>query len=302
MRLPRVSLGRSELTVSGLCLGMADYGTRVSVDEGLRLIETFLEAGGDFLDTAHIYGAWVPGRDGASDRFVGEAVRRFGRDRFVIASKGGHCPMGDWYPRPDAFLTPELVAGDLEEGLERMAIDQLDVFYLHRDDPRVPVGELVDLMNTFRAKGLVRVLGASNWSAVRVRAANEYAATQGLQPFSVVENQWSLARPVWTPDGTPGEVRWVQDDEVGVFAECGITLAPYSATANGYFAGREVGQMDNEANRARRDWARDEAARLGLTPTQVALRWLLDHPLPVVPIVGTGDMEHLREAIAAIAG
>ena len=128
---------------------------------GLDLVRRALDLGGNFLDTAHCYSFWVPGGLGRERR----AVRGCGSSRdwvaenFVIATKGGHSAVPPDYPRPDAFMSPEVVRQDLTESLDRLDLPQVDIYYLHRDDPRVPVGEVMAALHEHVTSGRGRYLG-----------------------------------------------------------------------------------------------------------------------------------------------
>jgi len=295
-------LAGTDIEVSALAYGMADFGTQVPTEAGLALIERYLEAGGNFIDTAHCYSFWAPNGWGASEAFVGEAVWRFGRERLVIATKGGHVGM-DGYPRPDAFANPELVRQDLTESLDRLELPSVDIYYLHRDDTRVPAEELIEAANEHVASGRTRALGASNWSAARLAQANSYALAKRLQPFVILQNQWSLAEPDWTDLDAPGAVRFVLSSEEALLVELGIPVAAWSPTANGFFAtnGVRSGPYGGVAGRERLARANELAAAKGVTPNQIALAFLLCHPVTTIPILGTSSAEHLEDALGAVS-
>ena len=294
----------SDLQVSTLCFGAGNFGTTV-VDERLeQLVRLFLDAGGNFFDTAHCYGFWYPGGDGASEMSLGEIVRRLRvHERVVIATKGGHPAIDPGYPRPDAFISPTRIAADLDDSLERLKMDNVGLYYLHYDDARLPVDEIIEMLNAEIARGRIRALGASNWRTERIAAANAYATAHGLRGFSVSQPQWSLAQfnHQSGPDPTqraltPPDIRWHEETR--------LPAAPYSATGCGYFGANQPaaeGQFDNPVSRARRERARQLAAELGCTPHQVALAYLLCQDFPVIPIFSSSNPDHLAETLAATA-
>jgi len=291
----------TELVVSALCLGTGSFGTAIRGDELDRLVASFLEAGGCFFDSAHCYAFWKPNGLGASERELGASLRRLGCwEDVVVATKGGHPDGGADYRRPDAYLSEEVIASDLDESLSRLGVECVDLYYLHRDDPRMPVDEIVGILNREIERGRVRHIGASNWSVSRMAAANAYAVRKGLHGFVASELQWSLATPNWEPEPDP-TTRYVTPEDAAWHASNGVPIAAYSATANGYFAGtaQSKGLYGNPGNRERRTRARELAARLGCTPTQVALAYLLHQGPRVVPLFGTTNQEHLREAVGA---
>jgi aryl-alcohol dehydrogenase-like predicted oxidoreductase len=300
--MTRRPLPGTDLAVSALCLGLGGFGTRVQGGDADRLLAAFLEAGGNFVDTAHCYSFWEPNGLGASERELGACLRRLGcREEVVIGTKGGHPDMGAAYRRPDRYLAPEVIASDLDESLDRLGVAFVDLYYLHRDDPRVPVGEVIDTLNREIDRGRVRHIGASNWSVARIAAANEYAAARGLQGFVASQVHWSLALPTWKPGPDP-TMRFVTEEDAAWHAATGLPIVAYTATANGFFAGnpRAAALAENPINAARLARARELAAQLGHTPNQIALAYLLHQPAAVIPLFSTTRLDHLRDAVGAV--
>lgn len=291
----------TDLDVSAFCLGSCGLGSELDVDSTCKLLDKFVELGGNFLDTAHVYDFWVKDGLGKPEKAIGEWIKRSGF-KPVVATKGGHPDAGHDYPRPPHFLAPELIEQDVIESLYRLGINTIDLYYLHRDDGTTDVSEIIDALNTEIDKGRIRYLGASNWSIERIAAANSYAATSGKVGFSVCQNQWSLAVPTWAIGSDP-TVRYIADEDVPALHRMGLAVAPYSSTANGYFGSHALKgpAFQSEANLARLLRTESHAVHLGVTPNQIALAWLFNQPLPVIPIIGTKNVEHLEDAMGATA-
>ncbi len=149
------------------------------------MADAFFEQGGTCFDTAHIYSR------GMSEKALGAWIKARGiRENVVILGKGAHPP----------DCTPDAMARQLEESLDRLQTDYLDIYCLHRDNPDIPISEWVDALHAEMDKGRIRVFGGSNWTAARIDAANEFAKSKGGSGFSLVSNNFSLARmvkPVW---------------------------------------------------------------------------------------------------------
>jgi aryl-alcohol dehydrogenase-like predicted oxidoreductase len=291
----------TDLSVSALCYGLGAFGSGVKGAEMERLFATFREAGGSFFDTAHCYAFWKPEGAGCSERALGECLRRFGdREEVVIGTKGGHPDASLDYPRPDHYLAPEVIASDIRDSLDRLGVETIDLYYLHRDDPRVPVEEIIDALNREIQTGRIRYLGASNWPVARIEAANTYAAAKRLQGFVASQPQWSLGEPNWRPGSEP-TMRSVTDEDREWYAAHPLAVIPYSSTSNGYFAtgGERGGDYQNPKNAARLRRAQQLASEMGRTPNQIALAYLMSQEFLVVPIIGTADREHLRDALGA---
>ncbi|WP_168735391.1 aldo/keto reductase [Cohnella fermenti] len=307
MELERSRLPGTNLEVSPLCYGVMRFGSLVRGKEMYELYRQYCEAGGNFFDTAHSYACWIPGGDGASERGLGECLRRFGnRHEVVVATKGGHPHQGRFYPRPDDCMTAQVIASDITDSLERLQIDYIDLFVLHRDDPRHPVEEIVEMLNGEIASGRVRYIGASNWSVARLSQANEYAAQKGLQGFVVSSPQWNLAHPNHSPIGWDGRydetALMMGERDLAWHSETRFPVMPWTPTAYGYLAGADSGNalsFDNAISRERRRRAERLADELACTPNQISLAYLLAHDFPVFPILGTVNAGHLADSLAA---
>jgi aryl-alcohol dehydrogenase-like predicted oxidoreductase len=299
-----IRLPATELDVSVLGLGAAGFGTSVSGEDAMRFASEFLEAGGNLFDTAHCYAFWVKHGFGASERELGRVLRRLGcADRAVIATKGGHPDGGAEYRRPDDFLAESVLTADIESSLFRLGVETIDLYYLHRDDGRTPVGEIIERLNGFVRRGWIRYLGASNWPVERIAEANAYAEAKGLQGFVASQIQGSLAVAKQEPTDDP-TYRFLDAKTAAWHRQSHLPVVAYSATANGYFSDQPSalsGQLyDNAENQARRERARELAAKLACTPTQIALAYLLCQPaLPMIALFSTTRREHLAEVVGA---
>lgn len=300
--MQQVSIPHTPLRPSAICLGAAGWGSAVKQDDAQRLFDTFRAAGGNFFDTAHVYAAWIKDGAGLSERALGACVRHVGaRAGVVIASKGGHPDFKPNYPRPDAFLSPEVIQRDIADSLERLGTGYIDLYYLHRDDTRVPVGEIIDVLDAEACAGRIRYPAASNWSTQRMAAANDYAATHGKLRLAASQVQWSLPVPRWEIKADP-TTRYLTPADEAWHAASGVPVIPYSVTADGYIAsgGARGKGYDTPDNHARLERAQKLAAELKCTPGQIAIAWLINHPFPVIPVTGTSNAEHLADTIGAL--
>ena len=286
------------MEISELCLGIMPWGSRVIGAEADALLNAFRDAGGNIIDTAHCYAFWTPGGAGCSECALGDYLERNGgRDSLVIATKGAH-PSVPKYRFTDRYMSPERIAADLDDSLGRMRIDTIDLYWLHRDDPRVPVSEIIDMLMAEVRRGRIRAYGGSNWTAARLAEANAYAAEHGLQPIVASQPCWSLAvrRPF------EGDMHWFTDEDHQWHETSQLPVLPYSPTALGFFAteGERGEPYHNPSSQARLQKATKLAAEVGATPNQIALAWLLHQPFPVIPILGTADRQHLADALGAV--
>ena len=302
MTPPRSLIPGTALSVSPICLGVPGFGTVQTGPALEELFDRFIAAGGNFFDTAHCYAVWreEPGAIGASERTLGRLVRNRGLEKeIVIETKGGHPSLPPRYVRPDRYLSPELLLSDVRDSIERLGLERLDLFLLHRDDLRVPVDEIMDALSGIIAAGLIRHAGASNWTAERIAAANEYARRRNQPGLVISSPSWNLAQrnpgTMFDPtmrELTPGDEAWHVESRLPVMC--------YNASAGGWFAAEsEGGPYDNPVSRARRARCAELGQSIGATPGQVALAWLRTRPFDVFPIIGTTRPAHLDEAMGA---
>ncbi len=307
----QVHLAGTDLTVSALCLGAGAFMPVLPPERTDRLYEAFRGAGGDFFDSAHCYAFWVAGGLGVPERRLGECIRRHGDEgRVFVATKGGHPNAGAAYRRPDRYLAPEVIAADIRQSLDRLGLPRIDLYLLHRDDTRVPVGEILDALDAEASAGRLRHLGASNWSVARIAEANEYAARAGRRPLIASQVQWSLAESNAGPPKSDLDMRRLALADAAWHARTGLAVMAYSPTAGGYFASGGATVLaqsssaarktyDNPVSRARLARAEKLARDLGRSANQVALAWLMAQSFPTIPILGTKDPAHLADALAA---
>lgn len=300
-----VTLPHTDLRVSHIALGTAGLGTVTTRDEAFALLDAFVEAGGTFIDTAHVYANWAPGEKHRSEKTIGAWLRARGRPRgVVIATKGGH----EDPDLPDTpRVTPELVAADLDGSLECLGLDTIDLYWLHRDDPTRPVGPLIELLNDAARAGKIRHFGCSNWEPARITEANAYAAARNLRGFQASQLLWGLAQP---NPGAVTPVHAIMDETSHAFYEhAGLGVVAFTSQARGYFAKAAAGGVDslseelrlafaNERTLARFARAQALALRLGTTITAVVLAYIHSQPFTAIPIVGCNTMGQLRDSLS----
>ncbi len=292
--MKRRKLGSEGLEVSAIglgCMGMSAFYTGgQDRDEALATIDHALDMGIDLIDTADMYGR------GENERLVGEVVRKR-RDEVVLATKFGHVYEGERLAGVNG--RPEYVRQACDASLGRLGIDTIDLYYLHRVDPQVPIEETVGAMAELVEAGKVRYLGLSEAAPGTLRRA------AAVHPISALQTEYSL----WTRD-PEGEL-------LGATRELGIGFVPYAPLGRGFLAGRFHGPDELEPDDTRRDHPRFQGENLrqnqalaervrrlaqekGWTPAQLALAWLLHQGEDIVPIPGTKRRERLEENAGAV--
>jgi aryl-alcohol dehydrogenase-like predicted oxidoreductase len=277
--------------VSRLVMGVDNQST---MPHAAGMFDFWFESGGNAFDTAHIYAG------GVQEKMFGNWIKSRGvREQVVIISKGAHTPN----------CNPKALAEQFLVSLERMQIDKADLYMMHRDNPEVPVGEFVDVLNQQLKAGRVSAFGGSNWSIERVQAANDYAKQKGLQGFSLVSNNFSLARmvnPIWG-----GCISASDPESRAWFTRTQLALFPWSSQARGFFtdrAHRDQALNDEEMNRCwyspdnwqRRDRVLELAKKKNVLPINIALAYVLNQPFPTFPLIGPRTLEELRTSLPGL--
>jgi aryl-alcohol dehydrogenase-like predicted oxidoreductase len=280
-----------ELTVSELglgCMGMSEFYGAADEGESLATVHRALDLGVTLLDTADMYGI------GHNEEVVGRAIAGR-RDEVVLATKFGNRIEGEkrWVDN-----RPEWIREAIEASLKRLQVDHVDLYYMHRRDPDVPIEESVGAMAELVAQGKVRALGLSEVSAETLRAA------QQVHPIAALQSEWSLF------------TRTIEEKIVPTARELGVGIVPYSPIGRGLLAGAltsldELADNDVrhrqprferenlEANLKLVERVREIAGEIGCTPAQLAIAWTLSQGDDVVPIPGTKRVRYLEENVAA---
>ncbi len=268
------------------------------------MFDHFYEAGGTAFDTAFIYGG------GRMQRFLGSWMEERGiRDEVFVINKGAHTPLD----RPE-FVEPQLL-----RSLDDLRTDQVDMYFLHRDNLDVPVGEWIDVLNEQRDAGRIALFGGSNWTLERVKEANDWAQAHAKEGLSAVSNQFSLAKmldPVW-----PGCVSANSPPFVEYLAENHLALFPWSSQARGFFTsradeileghsttGRQPSSSHPSDDEMKRCWFSEDnlehrrralsmAEKQGVEPINVALAYVLAQPFPCFPLIGPRELSETESCL-----
>jgi aryl-alcohol dehydrogenase-like predicted oxidoreductase len=257
------------------------------------MLDHFFELGGNCVDTAYVYrtepilGMWMKRRNNRAD--------------VIVIAKGAHTP----------FCDPESLTRQLYESLDGLQTDYVDLYFMHRDNPAVPAGEFVDVLNEHLRAGRIRAFGGSNWTTERIEAANEYARANGLRGFTASSPNLALARwnvPMWEgciAASDPASRAWYAQTQLPLFA--------WSSQASGLTTGRyRPEDRDNPALAAvARTWFNDEnfqrverarqmAREKGVTVAQIGLAWVLSQPFPTHALIGPQTIDEMRDSIQAL--
>ena len=290
-------IGKSDLDVFPLGLGGNTFGWTSDQETSFAVLDGYVAGGGNFIDTADSYSAWVPGHvGGESETIIGEWTKARGnRDSVIIATKV------DRHPKFRG-LSAENVAAGAEASLRRLATDHIDLYYVHYDDPDVPVEEAAGAFRALQVAGKIRQVGLSNYTAPRLREWISVAQAEGWPPPVALQPHYNLV------EREPYESKLAQ-----VVAEFGLGVMPYYSLASGFLAGKYRAATDNAGT------ARQPGAARYLTPTgltvlaamdkissgrgvelaSIALAWLLTRPGIVAPLASARTVDQLDALLAA---
>jgi aryl-alcohol dehydrogenase-like predicted oxidoreductase len=292
-------LGRSGLQVSPLCLGGNVFGWTADEATSFRLLDAWVDAGMNFIDTADVYSRWAPGHHGGeSEAVIGRWLKKSGkRDSVVIATKVGK-DMGDG----KVGLAPAYIRSAVEASLQRLQTDVIDLYQSHDDDPATPLEETLGAYAELIRAGKVRAIGASNFSAPRLEEALAVSARLGLPRYECLQPLYNLVeRPAY------------EAELEAVCVQHGLGVINFFALARGFLSGKYRSEADlgksprgagvksylNEHG-LRVLAALDAAAqRLNATPAQVALAWQIARPSITAPIASATSLAQLADLIAA---
>jgi 1-deoxyxylulose-5-phosphate synthase len=293
-------LGSTDLQVSRIGLGCMSYGNPVTgmhawtldEDASQPLFRQAVELGVTFWDTANVYQA------GSSEEFVGRAIRKYSRrEDITLATK----VFGRMHDGPSGRgLSRAAILDQVDASLHRLGTDYIDIYYIHRFDPDVPVEEAMEALHDIVQAGKVRYLGASSMFAWQFAKLQTAAAVGGWTPFVAMENQYNLIK------------REEEREMIPMCLDMGVGLTPYSPLGRGRLSrrwGEQTQRAEADAVAKTFDSPADEpivnvvqriAEQRGLPMAQIALAWVLRNPAVTAPIVGATKEKHLVDAVAAL--
>lgn len=297
--------------VSVLALGAMLFGSATDEETSFAILDRYVEAGGNFVDTSDNYAFWADGgQGGQSEELLGRWRRSRGvGDGIVFATKLGARPLapGTGYTDNPEGLSAKVIRESAARSRDRLGVERIDLLYAHIDDHTVPQQETVEAFAGLVAEGTVALLGASNQAVWRVERARALAAAAGLPGYEVLQYQHSHLRPRTDipddlfPDGSLGHAG---PELLGYLrAEPDLTLVAYSPLLKGAYTRRDrplPPDYDHPGTPARLAVLHEVARETGASVNQVVLAWQLGGRLPIVPLTGASSVAQLEENLAAV--
>ena len=295
-------LGRTGMRVSELCLGAMTFGREAPEAESRHMMDAFVAAGGNFIDTADVYS------QGISEEVVGRWMKDQRRDGLVIATKV-RFPTGEGVN--DVGLSRKHILSGVESSLRRLQTDYIDLYQVHMWDDGTPLEETLATLDHLVQSGKVRYIGASNYAAWQLQKAEDTSKFNGWEPYACLQPLYNLLD------------RDIEFELVSVCQNEGVGIIPWSPLRGGWLSGKYRRGMQSPPENTRVEeaskhgWGEswdayanehtwdvldvlfEVAKENGKTPAQVALRWLLQKPGVTAPIIGARTMEHLQDNLSA---
>jgi len=288
-------IGNSELAIAPLALGGNVFGWTADEAASFAVLDAFVDAGGNMIDTADVYSAWVPGHSGGeSETVIGKWLKRSGkRDQVVIATKVGFM----------AGLAPATIGPACDASLQRLGVDTIDLYYQHKDDEAVPLANSLGAFDALKRAGKIRAIGLSQFSAQRLDEAMRVAETENLERPCALQTWYNLVERA----KLEGPLR-------DTALAHGLGILPFYSLANGFLTGKYRSKDDlGKSVRGLRNAeylegrgmkvlaALDEVAtETGAALATVALAWTMAQPGIAAPIASATSVDQLRELIAAL--
>ena len=324
-----VDLNNTELNVSRICLGTAGFGEKLNEEECFRILGAFVQAGGNFIDTANVYCKWVEGIGNCSEQIIGKWLRQRKPDgKVIVATKGAHYSFED---PSKSRVNREAIRADLEESCRTLGKDVIDFYWLHRDDPEKPVEEILDILEELKKEGKIRYYGFSNYGTERLKEIEKCLRERKVPGITAVSNQWSLAgiNPGGNTNPDPTLVEF-SEEEYQWHCKTKTASVPFSSTAMGFFSKLEKAGIPVAAEKEVDEiWMQTMEKRLtGISQEQKRAYWNLTNlrtyeklrklqketesslqalslayffhqPFQTIPVTGVRDLSQLKDALTA---
>ena len=291
------ALGGSGINITPLMLGGNVFGWTADEAASFAVLDAFVDAGGDAIDTADVYSVWGPGhKGGESETVLGKWLKQSGkRDKVMLATK-----VGMWQPR--LGIKRDNIIAACDESLKRLQTDVIDLYQLHRDDEATPPEEFLGALGDLIKAGKVRAVGASNFEPARLEASLEASAANGLPRFATLQPAYNLMD------------RAIEADLMPLCAREKVSIIPYYGLASGFLTGKYRSAADKKKSArggGMGKYLNDKgfavlaaldavSARNNATPAQVALAWIMAKPAIAAPIASATSAPQLEDIMGAL--
>lgn len=317
--MKKVVIPNTDLSVSNICLGAGNFGDILNEEQAHQVLDQYVLAGGNFIDTANVYCRWATG-DNSSEQYIGKWLKsRNAYQKVIIATKGAHYHLED--PEKTSRVNKKEVAMDLDQSLLSMGLNNIDLYYLHRDDKQKSVEEIIDFCEEFVKEGKIRYYAFSNWDLDRAMCALKYAKSKGKTGFVALSNQYSLAYMEKESNRNLDETLSQTDvPYLSWHKKTQIPLISYTSIANGFYEKLQKsgacrnGILDQEllretmpekmirayvnpCNLKRYEILEERKKEYDYSMIELSLSYLINHTAPIIPVVSVRSTSQLKEVV-----
>jgi len=303
--MKQVKLKGTDLIVSNISFGTGNFKGKIDKETSFELMDYYLELGGNFIDTANVYGRWLPDTKNCSEQYIGDWLKsRNAYDQVIIATKGGYYNMTDGSSR----ITKKDLTYDLDDSLKTLGLDCIDFYWFHRDNESLPIEEIIDIGESFVKEGKIKYFGASNYTLDRMSKAVEYAKLHSINGFSSLSNQWSLAYEnedkKIIDDPTLESIdhyyyNWLKKEK--------LSLIPFSASSSGFYRKLETQTMNpkvsaaytNDRNMEIYKLLKELKEKYNTNMAALCLAPLMHQEFQVIPVTSFSNKKQMDEMIIA---
>lgn len=306
--MKRIELGNTGEKVSSFCLGCMLFGATVDKDTSYKLLDKYVEYGGNFLDTSNNYAFWIEGcKGGESETLLGEWMKERGnRKDIFLATKVGANPVDREKVNEDFLgavegLSREAIINGVNGSLKRLQTDYIDLLYIHIDYRAVPLEETLGALNELIREGKVKHIGCSNLKSWRVQEAKDICRRNSWVEFSAIQQSYTYLNPRQGSDFWVNE--YVDDsllDYIDHYKD--ITLMAYSPLMSGYYTRPERRETywrkefyENAGNEKKLEALTTIAKKYNTNENQIVLAWMLQKDIPAIPLIAASKLEQLIE-------
>ena len=306
----RIQIPYTDLSVYPIGLGTSGAGLEREPGTAKRVFDTYLDCGGNLIDTAHVYSDWVPGERARSERVIGDwLIKSKKRNSIVLMTKGGHPELAVGAPdRGQSRMTRADMTADLEDSLRKLRTDFIDIYFFHRDDRRQSVEEEIETMEGFVRDGKIRYYACSNWDADRMIEACDYCRGKGYRGFVADQSLLNIGMKHMKPLVDPTLRCTVGEAYQFHLKHPEVLEMPFSGNCNGFFQNYLSGNLERivgsnyntEKNLETAARIKELTLKYGCTVTQAVMGFFRHQPFTCVPLYATSDPAHVIDACATL--
>ncbi|MBU5451056.1 aldo/keto reductase [Acetivibrio sp. MSJd-27] len=302
----RLQIKDTDLSICPLGFGTVNAGLDWDGQDAFDILESYVDQGGNLIDTARIYFDFVGTEIARSERVIGQWLKHRGkRDDLVIITKGGHPPKEDLH---HSRMSKADMEYDINASLQKLGIDEIDIYFYHRDDKNQPVSDLIDLMEEFRRQGKIRYYACSNWNAERMAEADAYAKSKGYRGFIANQMLYNIGSKYMKPFSD--DTMEAMDDKMLTYHKANPqNLAmPYFGVCSGFFHIADAKGLDavkdspyyTEKNLEIVKKVNQLREKYNASISQILLGFFYTREFHCVPLYGPQNPEQLKDAMGAL--